>query len=295
MPSENLNDLNAFLAVARARSFTRAASELGVSQSALSQTIRTLEERLGIRLLSRTTRNVAPTEAGERLIAAIGPALQEIEVGLENLSELRDKPAGTVRITADEFAVGTVLWPALRPFLARYPDIRVELNSDYGLNEIVGERFDAGVRRGDLIAKDMIAVAISADIRMLVVGSPGYFKNHPKPRKPQDLTSHNCINLRLPGGIFPWRFVKGGRDSSVKVEGQVVFSSILHILDAALSGFGLAYLPDSMARPHLDDGSLVEVLGEWAPNFGGYHLYYPNRRQASAAFTLLVEALRFRG
>ncbi|MCY1530387.1 HTH-type transcriptional regulator PgrR [compost metagenome] len=208
---------------------------------------------------------------------------------------MRDKPAGTVRITADEFAVGTVLWPAIKPFLAEYPDIRVELNTDYGLNEIVGERFDAGVRRGGLIAKDMIAVPISPDIRMLVVGTAEYFAMHSKPRKPQDLTGHNCTNLRLPGGIFPWRFVKGGRETSVRVEGQVVFSSILPILDAALAGCGLAYLPESMVRPHLDDGRLQAVLVEWAPNFGGYHLYYPNRRQTSSAFTLLVEALRYRG
>ncbi|MDH1684076.1 LysR family transcriptional regulator [Pseudomonas chengduensis] len=294
MTSENLNDLNAFMAVARARSFTRAAGELGVSQSALSQTIRALEARLGIRLLTRTTRNVAPTEAGERLLAVIGPALEDIEAGLETLSELRDKPAGTVRITADEFAVGTVLWPAIKPFLAEYPDIRVELNTDYGLNEIVGERFDAGVRRGGLIAKDMIAMPISPDIRMFVVGSVEYFTVHSRPRKPQDLTSHNCINLRLPGGIFPWRFTKGGREISVRVEGQVVFSSILPILDAALAGCGLAYLPESMVQPHLDDGCLQAVLVEWAPNFGGYHLYYPNRRQASPAFALLVEALRYR-
>ncbi|MDR5655133.1 LysR family transcriptional regulator [Ruixingdingia sedimenti] len=294
---ENLKDLNAFVLVAGEGSFTRAAARLGVSQSALSQTIRGLEARLGLRLLARTTRSVAPTEAGERLLALVAPALREIDEGLVRLTELRERPAGTVRISADEFAVQHVLWPALARFLTDYPDIHVELTTDYGLTDIVSERYDAGVRRGRLVSQDMIAVPIGPDIGMAVVGAPAWFARHPRPRAPQDLTAQSCINLRLPthGGFFAWTFCKGGRKQRVRVQGQLVFNSLSVVLEAALAGFGLAYVPQALVAPHLDAGRLVEVLADWRQTFEGYHLYYPNRRHASPAFALLVEALRYRG
>lgn len=294
---ENLKDLNAFVLVAEEGSFTRAAARLGVSQSALSQTIRGLEARLGLRLLARTTRSVAPTEAGERLLALVAPALREIDEGLVRLTELRERPAGTVRISADEFAVQHVLWPALARFLPDYPDIHVELTTDYGLTDIVSERYDAGVRRGRLVSQDMIAVPIGPDIGMAVVGAPAWFARHPRPRAPQDLTAQSCINLRLPthGGFFAWTFRKGGREQRVRVQGQLVFNSLSVVLEAALAGFGLAYLPAQMVQPYLESGELAEVLADWRQTFEGYHLYYPNRRHASPAFALLVEALRYRG
>jgi len=297
MPRENLNDILAFLAVARDRSFTRAAAKLGVSQSALSHTIRELEARLGLRLLARTTRSVAPTEAGERLLRALGPRFDEIEAELAELSELRDKPAGTIRITSGEHAAQAILWPALAKLLPRYPDIKVELNIDYGLTDIVAERYDAGVRLGEQVAKDMIAVRIGPDFRMAVVGAPSYFTRRPKPKDPQDLTAHDCINIRLPtyGGIYAWEFEKRGRPLKVRVEGQLVFNNIALRVNAALAGLGLAYLSEDQVQEHVVEGRLVRVLGDWCPPFSGYHLYYPSRRQAAPAFALLVEALRYRG
>jgi DNA-binding transcriptional LysR family regulator len=297
MPRENVNDLIAFLAVAKERSFTRAAAQLGVSQSALSHTVRGLEERLGLRLLTRTTRSVSPTEAGERLLQTIGPRFEEIETELAALSELRDKPAGTVRITAGEHAADTVLWPALARFLPDYPDIKVEIIVDYGLTDIVAERYDAGVRLGEQVAKDMIAVRIGPDMRMAVVGAPAYFARRKPPKTPQDLTAHDCINLRLPtyGGLYAWEFEKGGRELKVRVEGQFVFNTSALRLSAVLAGFGLAYLPEDQVLAHIGDGRLVRVLADWCPPFSGCHLYYPSRRQHSPAFAVLVEALRYRG
>lgn len=296
MAGENLRDLNAFVVVVEKGSFTRAAARLGVSQSALSQTIRALEERLGLRLLNRSTRSVSPTEAGDRLLARIQPAMQEINEGLAQLTELREKPAGTIRITADEFAVHHVLWPAVERFLPNYPDVMVEITTDYGRADIVGERYDAGVRRGRLVAQDMIAVPISADIRMAVVASPEYLAGRPQPKSPQDLIGHSCINLRLPnhGELFAWTFRKGDKEHRIKVEGQLVFSTLPAVLMAALAGFGLAYVPEAMIKSHVEAGRLVEVLTSWRQTFERYHLYYSSRRLASPAFSLLVNALRYR-
>ena len=296
MPRSNINDLLAFLAVARERSFTRAAAQLGVSQSALSHTIRGLEERLGLRLLTRTTRSVAPTEAGERLLRTVGPKFEQIDIELAALSELRDKPAGSIRITIGEHAAQAVLWPALEKLLPHYPDIKVEISINYGLTDIVAERFDAGVRLGDQVAKDMIAVRIAPDMHMAVVGSPAYFARRPKPQTPHDLAAHDCINLRLPtyGGIYAWEFEKRGRELKVRVEGQLVFNNIALRLNAALAGMGLAYMPEDVVQPYLSDGRLVRVLDEWCAPFPGYHLYYPSRRQPAPAFSVLVEALRYR-
>lgn len=293
----DLNDLLAFVAVARERSFTRAAAKLGVSQSALSHTIRGLEERLGLRLLTRTTRSVSPTQAGERLLHTVGPRFEEIEAELEALSELRDKPAGTIRITAIDYAADTVLWPKLAKFLPAYPDIKVEITIDYTLTDIVAQRYDAGVREGEQVAKDMIAVRIGPDVRMAVVGSPRYFSGHQEPRTPQDLVAHNCINLRLltHGGLYAWEFEKGKRELKVRVDGQLVFNTSAQMLNAALAGFGLAYVPEGLAQPHIAKRRLRRVLEDWCPLFSGYHLYYPSRRQSSAAFALLVDALRYRG
>lgn len=296
MPRTDLNDLVAFLAVARERSFTRAAARLGVSQSALSQTVRGLETRLGLRLLTRTTRSVAPTEAGERLLHSAGPRLDEIDAEMAALSELRDKPSGTIRITAHDHAVRAVLWPALARLLPDYPDIKVEVVIDYGLTDIVTERFDAGIRTGEMVAGDMIAVRIGPDMRSAVVGAPAYFANRTRPRTPRDLTTHACINLRLPtyGGLYAWEFEKGGRQLRVRVEGQLVFNGTAPMLDAALAGFGLAYVPADTVRAHLADGRLIQVLADWCPPYPGYHLYYPSRRQPTPAFALLVNALRYR-
>jgi DNA-binding transcriptional LysR family regulator len=296
MQRGDLDNLIAFLAVARQRSFTRAAAQLGVSQSALSHTIRALEERLGLRLLTRTTRSVAPTAAGDRLLHTLGPRFEEIEAELEALSDLREKPAGTIRITATEFAADAVLWPRLAKLLREYPDIRVEIGIDYGLTDIVARGYDAGVRAGEQVAKDMIAVRIWPDMRMAVVGAPGYFAKRAPPKRPQDLLGHDCINLRLPthGGVYAWEFAKAGRDLKVHVEGRLVFNMTAQILNAALAGFGLAYLPEGLVQPHLGKGRLVRVLQDWCPPFSGYHLYYPSRRQSSPAFALLVAALRYR-
>jgi DNA-binding transcriptional LysR family regulator len=296
MRREELGDLTAFLAVAEERSFTRAAAKLGTSQSALSHTVRRLETRLGLRLLTRTTRSVAPTDAGERLIETLRPALDEINGRLAALTELREKPAGTIRITTAEHAAETILWPALARLLPNYPDIKVELTIDYGLTDIVAERYDAGVRLGEQVAKDMIAVPIGPDMRMAVVGAPSYFAKHRVPKTPQQLAEHACINLRLPtrGGLYAWEFEKGGRELKVRVEGQTVFNTISMILKAAIDGLGLAYLPEDLVRTHMKEGRLIRALADWCPPFPGYHLYYPSRRQPAPAFALLVVALRRR-
>jgi DNA-binding transcriptional LysR family regulator len=296
MPRPSVNDLPAFLAVAKERSFTMAAAKLGVSQSALSHTIRGLEERLGLRLLTRTTRSVAPTEAGERLMRTIGPRFDEIEAELAALTELRDKPAGTIRITAGEHSAQAILWPALVKLLPDYPDIKVEVIVDYGLTDIVAERYDAGVRIGEDVAKDMIAVRIGPDFRMAVAGAPSYFATRARPKKPQDLVAHDCINLRLPtyGGLYAWEFEKRGRELKVRVEGRLVFNNIALRLEAALAGLGLACLPQDVVQAHVAGERLIRVLDDWCPPFSGYHLYYPSRRQPTPAFALLVDALRYR-
>jgi DNA-binding transcriptional LysR family regulator len=292
---DNAHDLFAFVAVAKERSFTKAAAKLGVSQSALSHSIRGLEERLGVSLLTRTTRSVAPTEAGERLLGAVSPRLEEIDTELAALSELRSKPAGTIRITTGEHAAQSILWPALAKLLPDYPDIKVEIIVDYGLTDIVAERYDAGVRLGEQVARDMIAVRIGPEMRMAVVAAPSYFAKRKRPRTPQELTAHTCINLRLPtyGGLYAWEFEKGGRELKVRVDGQFVFNNIGLILDAASAGFGLAYLPEDQVKAHLAKGWLIQILSDWCPPFPGYHLYYPSRRQPAPAFALLVDALRY--
>ena len=296
MQKRDLSDLQSFLVVARERSFTKAAAKLGVSQSALSHTLRELEERLGIRLLTRTTRSVAPTEAGERLLRTLAPRLEEIEAELSSLTALRGKPAGTVRITAGEHAAQTVLWPKLSKLLPQYPDIKLEVIVDYGLRDIVAERYDAGVRSGEMIAKDMIAVRIGPDLRMVVVGAPSYFAKRPKPKRPQDLTEHTCINLRLPtyDSIYAWEFEKNGREMKVHVEGQLTFNNLGLRIEAALAGCGIAYLPEDQVRAHIAQRRLVRVLADWCPTYAGYHLYYPSRRQPTPAFSLIVDALRYR-
>ncbi|PWC87485.1 LysR family transcriptional regulator [Azospirillum sp. TSH100] len=297
MARENVNDLLAFIAVARERSFTRAAAKLGLSQSALSHTVRQLEARLGVRLLTRTTRAVSPTEAGERLLNGIAPHFDEIEAQIDALSELRDKPAGNIRITASDHASRHVLWPKLKKILPNFPDIKVELVQDNGLTDIVTERFDAGVRMGEQVAKDMISARISPDIRFAVVGASSYFAVNPEPLHPQDLVRHVCINERLPtyGGFWAWDFEdEDGRALKIRVNGQVAFNNIHTVLEAAVDGFGLAYMPEDIARPYLDDGRLRHVLERWSPYWDGYYLYYPSRRQSSPAFVTLVEALRHR-
>lgn len=284
------------MAVARERSFTRAAAQLGVSPSALSQAMRALEEQLGVRLLTRTTRSVAPTEIGERLIARVGQHLEAIEDELSALSDLRAKPAGIIRITAVDHAAETVLWPALSDFLAKYPEVHVDLIVDNTLRDIVAERFDAGIRMGERVARDMIAVRIGPNLRMAAVATPAYFEAHGRPRVPQDLASHSCINLRLPtlGGVYAWEFEKDSREIKVRVEGQLTANDIAVISDAALQGIGIGFMPEDIARPHLESGTLVRVLADWTPPFPGYHIYYPSRRQHSTAFALLVDALRYR-
>ncbi len=295
MVRENLNDLLAFVAVAREGSFTRAAAQLGVSQSALSQTIRALEARLGIRLLARTTRSVSPTEAGDRLLATLAPRFEEIEAEVAALSELRDKPAGTIRITTSDHAADAFLLPKLAKLLPDYPDIKVEINTDYRLVDIVEQRFDAGVRLGDQVAKDMIAVRIGPDMPMAVVGSPAYFAKRPPPKKPQDLIEHICINIRLPtyGGLYAWEFKKGKRELNVRVDGQLVVNGMPQLVSGTLGGLGLACTLKDRVQEHIDAGWLQSVLEDWCPTFPGYHLYYPSRRQSSPAFALLVNALRY--
>ncbi len=290
----DFNDLLAFVTVAREGSFTRAAGVLGVSQSALSHTIRGLEARLGIRLLTRTTRSVSTTEAGERLMTTVAPRMDDIEAEMAALSEFRDRPAGTIRITTAEHAANCILWPKLRPFIAQYPDIKVEVNIDYGLTDIVAQRYDMGVRLGDQVAKDMIAVRISPDITMAVVASPGYFATRPVPKTPHELVLHNCINLRMTtsGAIYAWEFERDGKALNVRTEGQLTFNSTTPRLRAALDGLGLAMVPGDMARDDIAAGRLIQVLADWMPTFPGYHVYYPSRRQSSPAFSLLVAALR---
>ena len=297
MRREELVDLNAFLAVAEEQSFTRAAAKLGTSQSALSHTVRRLETRLGVRLLTRTTRSVAPTEAGERLLATLRPAFDMIGTELSMISELSDKPSGTVRITTSDHAARTILWPALERLLPNYPDVHVELSIDSGLSDIVSDRFDAGVRLGEALAKDMIAVKIGPELRMVVIGSPNYLAKAGIPKNPQDLSAHQCINLRMltSGGIYAWELEKDGREVRVRVDGQLAFNNTEMIMRAAIAGFGLGFIMEDHAAPAIADGRLVTVLDDWCPPFAGYHLYYTSRRQPSAAFSLLVDTLRYRG
>lgn len=293
MARRNLNDLLAFVTVAREGSFTRAGAVLGVSQSALSQAIKALEERLEIRLLTRTTRSVSATPAGERLLQAIGNRFDEIEAELDALTELRDKPAGSVRITCGDWVLRTILLPKLMPVMHHYPDIRIEFDVSYGLRDIVADRFDAGVRLGESIDKDMIAIPISSKLRMAAVASPAYFAKNPAPKVPEDLTRHNCINIRFPsGGVYVWEFERRGRQVNVRVQGQAIFNTSPHIVLAALGDAGIAFLPEEEFAPHIEEGRLVCVLQDWCPPFSGYHLYYPSRRQHSPAFSLVVDALR---
>jgi DNA-binding transcriptional LysR family regulator len=294
MRREQLGELMAYAAVAEERSFTRAAAKLGMTQSSLSHLVRRLEASLGVRLLSRTTRSVAPTDAGERLLRTLRPALDEIDHEIASLSELRERPAGSIRITTAEHAAQTILLPVLSRLLPGYPDIHVEIVIDYGLTDVVAERFDAGIRLGEQVAKDMVAVRIGPPMRMAVVASPGYFNDRRLPKVPQDLADHRCINLRLPtaGGLYAWEFAKGARDLKVRVDGQLTVNNIPMALRAARDGIGIAYLPDDLVRADLDAGRLVRVLADWCPAFPGYHLYYPSRRQPKPAFALLVEALR---
>ncbi|MGJ7544110.1 LysR family transcriptional regulator [Variovorax sp. LT1R16] len=295
MPRRNLNDLLAFVTVAREGSFTKAAGTLGVTQSALSQAIRGLEEGLQIRLLTRTTRSVAPTSAGERLMNAIGHRFEEIEAELEALTALRDKPAGTVRITCGDNVLHTVLLPKLTPLLREYPDIKLEFDMNYSFRDIVADRFDAGVRMGNTIDNDMIAVPIGPPLQMAVVASPDYFAVHPVPKTPADLTKHQCINQRMPtsGGLYVWDFEKRGRKVNVRVDGPLIFNTAPPQVDAALAGLGISLLPEDELMSHIESGRLVRVLQDWCPKFAGYHLYYPSKRQPSPAFSLVVKALRF--
>ncbi|MCI4591907.1 LysR family transcriptional regulator [Sphingobium sp. BYY-5] len=297
MRRDRLIDLNAFLSVADEQSFTRAAAKLNVSQSALSHTIRRLETHLGVRLLTRTTRRVSVTEAGQKLVDTLRPALDDIDRQLAAIVELGDKPSGTIRITSSRRAAETILWPALKPLLRDYPEIKVEVSIDSSLTDIVAERLDAGIRLGEQLAKDMIAVRIGPEQRMAVVGSPAYFENHPKPLTPQDLADHSCVNLRLlsAGGLYAWEMEKNGREIRVRVDGQIIFNDAQMVIKAAMDGFGLACTLEDHVLEQIADGTLIRVLEEWCPPFPGYHLYYPSRRQQSAAFTLLVEALRYRG
>ncbi len=297
MKPTKVNDLQAFVAVARDQSFSKAAAKLGITPSALSHTMRTLEERLGIRLLARTTRNVSPTEAGERLLRSLAPLFDQIAVEVDALGELRDKPAGTIRLTCTDDQIELCLRPKFSEFLERYPDITLELFVDYGFRNIVEERFDAGIRMGESISKDMIAVRIGPDWRLSLVGSPAYFAAHARPETPHELTRHVCINIRhRPSGpIYAWEFEKDGKAFTVRGEGQLVFNSIMHVLNAALDGLGIGYIPQELVAPCIADGRLVEILPEWCPYFQGFHLYYPNRRQASPAFQAFIDVLRYRG
>ncbi|AOA04285.1 MULTISPECIES: LysR family transcriptional regulator [Pseudomonas] len=296
MTVESYDQLAIFAVVAQERSFTRAAARLGMSQPALSRAMRQLEERLGVRLLARTTRSVAPTQAGEHLLQVIAPRFDEINNELALLSKFRDRPAGKLRITAGEHAAIAVLQPVLAQLLPDHPDLSIEIIVDYGLTDIVAEGYDAGVRLGEQVAKDMIAMRIGPDMRMAVVGSPAYFSRYPKPMIPADLMAHNCITLRMPthGGLFMWEFEKNGQALKVRIEGQLVFNNIAMRLESALQGLGLAYMPEDAVRPHIERGHLIRVLEDWCEPYSGYHLYYPSRRQSSPAFTLLREALRYR-
>ena len=295
MPRENLNDLLAFLAVAQDRSFTRAAARLGVSQSALSHTIRGLEERMGVRLLTRTTRSVSPTDAGERLLQSVGPRLDEIEAELAAVREMGERPSGRIRITAIDQVIDSVLWPRLAPVLHKYPEVSVEMSVDYRLVDIAAERFDIGVRYGDQVHKDMVAVRLTADVGMTLVAAPSYFETHAVPTRVQDLARHNCIGLRLSGGgLYAWELLDGGRPVEVRVDGQVKFNGAYQMLNAALSGYGLAFLPEDMTQPHVDAGRLVRVMQACCPHFPGLHAYYPSHRQSSRALRLVIDAIRLK-
>ncbi|MHA6896001.1 LysR substrate-binding domain-containing protein [Ralstonia pseudosolanacearum] len=296
MARDNFSALLAFVTVTREGSFTRAAAQLGVSQSALSHAIRTLETSLGIRLLTRTTRSVSPTEAGEHLFQKISGPMEEIDTEVQMLSEFRDKPSGTIRITATDYAIRSILWPKVTKFLTQYPDIKVELICDYGLVDIAAQRYDAGVRFGEQLAQEMIAVRLGPDERFALVATKGYFAKHPAPKTPQDLVDHQCVNLRLPthGGLYAWEFAKkGGRGLKVRVSGQLTFNGIYDVLEASLAGFGLCYVPEAMALPYIAKGRLVRVLEAWCPLWSGYHLYYPSRRQPSLAMRLFIDAVRY--
>ena len=297
MSTESYDQLAIFSVVARERSFTRAEAKLGMSQPALSRAMRNLEERLGVRLLARTTRSVSPTEAGEHLLRVVAPRFDEINNELALLSEFRDKPAGKLRITAGEHSAITILQPVLAKLLPDNPDLNIEIIVDYGLTDIVAKGYDAGIRLGEQVAKDMIAMRVGPDMRMAVVGSPEYFARCPRPKTPRDLTQHNCINIRLPtyGGIYTWEFEKKRQELKVRVEGQLVFNNIAMRMDATLQGLGLAYMPEDLVQTHVAEGRLIRVLSDWCPPFPGYHLYYPSRRQTSPAFTLFRDALRYSG
>jgi len=297
MARENINDILVFLAVARERSFTRAAAKLGMTQSSLSHIIRGLEERLGVRLLTRTTRSVSPTDAGERLLQNVGPRLEEIEAEIAAVSDLGDKPAGTIRITAIDHVVDDVLWPRIAPLLPQYPDLHVEFSADYRMVDIAAERYDIGVRFGDQVEKDMIAVRLTPDVKMMIVAAPSYFAHRPVPMSAQDLMKHNCIALRLAssGGLYAWELRHEGQDMEVRVRGQLVFNGAYQILHAALAGCGLAFLPVDLAGEHVRAGRLVSVMEDWCPSFPGLHAYYPSRRQNSRALALVIDAIRYRG
>jgi len=297
MARDNINDILVFIAVARERSFTRAAAKLGMSQSALSHIVRGLEERLGVRLLTRTTRSVSPTEAGERLLQNVGPRLEEIDAEITAITDLGDKPAGTVRITAIDHVIDTVLWPRIAPLLPQYPELHIEISSDYRLVDIAAERFDIGVRHGDQVEKDMIAVRLTADVPMRIVGAPAYFARQPAPASLQDLMTHNCINLRLAssGGLYAWELLHDGQPVEARVRGQAVFTNVHHMLAAALDGVGVTFLPESLIAPHLQAGRLVSVMEDWCPSFPGLHAYYPSRRHSSRALGLVIDALRYTG
>jgi len=297
MARDNINDILVFIAVARERSFTRAAAKLGMSQSALSHIVRGLEERLGVRLLTRTTRSVSPTEAGERLLQNVGPRLEEIDAEITAISDLGDKPAGTVRITAIDHVIDTVLWPRIAPLLPQYPELHIEISSDYRLVDIAAERFDIGVRHGDQVEKDMIAVRLTADVPMRIVGAPAYFARQPAPASLQDLMTHNCINLRLAssGGLYAWELLHDGQPIEARVRGQAVFTNVHHMLAAALDGVGMTFLPESLVAPHVEAGRLVSVMEDWCPSFPGLHAYYPSRRHSSRALGLVIDALRYAG
>jgi DNA-binding transcriptional LysR family regulator len=296
MARDNINDILVFFAVARERSFTRAAAKLGMTQSALSHIIRGLESRLGVRLLTRTTRSVSPTEAGERLLQNVAPRLEEIEAEIAAVADMGDKPAGTVRITAIDHVVDDILWPRIAPLLRQYPDLHVEMSSDYRMVDIAAERYDIGVRHGDQVDKDMIAVRITADVPMLIVGAPAYFEWHRQPASLQDLLKHNCVNLRLAssGGLYAWELKHEGRDLEARVRGQAVFTSAYAILKAALSGVGLAFLPESLADPHVREGRLLSVMPDWCPTFPGLHAYYPSHRNTSRALAVVIDAIRYK-
>jgi DNA-binding transcriptional LysR family regulator len=293
----DFNDLLWFLVVADERSFTKAAAKLGIAQSTLSHTIKRLEERMGLRLLSRTTRNVAPTEAGERLRQSLAPHIAEIEAEIEALTAFRDKPSGTVRITLSDHALEGIVWPKLRPVLIDYPEIKVELSRDNGLRNIVEGGFDAGVRLGESVEKDMVAVRIGPDWRLVAVASPDYLATHPAPKRPQELIAHRCVNIRqaTAGGLYAWEFEKRGQELRVRVDGQLTFNTSYAQVEAALAGYGIAYVPEDLVERHVAEGRLRKMLEDWSPKFAGYHLYYPSRRQNSPAFKVVVDALRHRG